>query len=173
MFKPGDIVELADEYRAHALGIYPHLAGALMVSSADNYNIGVGYYLYPTYWFKLVGREEPESARHIPDDSEVREQIPLFDGLFAYFPQALIEVAKWSKVGNDKHNPGEALHWAREKSTDHKNKILRHLLDADKKDSAGFYEAVGMCWRSLALLQTILEEKEGRPYGDNARPSSK
>lgn len=106
--------------------------------------------------------------RVLPDESNVRENYPLYDGLFAYFPAALCEVARWSKVGNDKHNPGEPLHWAREKSTDHENKILRHLLDADKEVEGDFIEAVALAWRSLALCQSLLERR-GWPSGANAR----
>lgn len=105
--------------------------------------------------------------RHLADDDN-RENYPLFDGLLAYFPAALLEVSRWSKVGNDKHNPGEPLHWAREKSTDHENKILRHLLDARQVDKNGFPEAVALAWRALALCQTILEEN-GHPSGVNAQ----
>lgn len=108
--------------------------------------------------------------RVLPDITEIREQYPLWDGLFAYFPAALCEVARWSLEGNNKHNPGEPLHWAREKSTDHKNKILRHLLDADRKVEGEFFEAVGMAWRALAYLQELLE-KDGWPEGENAKRS--
>lgn len=106
--------------------------------------------------------------RHLPDDSKVREQYPLFDGLLAYFPAALLEVARWSKVGGAKYNH-DRLRWVRELSTDHENKILRHLLDARQVDSNGFPEAVALAWRALALCQTILEE-HGRPAGVNAQP---
>lgn len=109
-----------------------------------------------------------EQPRYLPDDSKVREQYPLYDGLFAYFPAALLEVSRWSGVGNAKHNPGEPLHWSREKSTDHENKILRHLLDARQTDEHGFVEAVALAWRALALCQTILEER-GWPEGANAK----
>lgn len=101
-------------------------------------------------------------------DDDKREDYPLFDGVFAYFPAALCEVARWSKVGNNKHNPGEKLHWAREKSTDHENKILRHLLDADKEMDDGFIEATALAWRALALCQTLLE-KRGWAEGANGR----
>lgn len=105
--------------------------------------------------------------RVLPDDNN-REQYPLFDGLLAYFPAALAEVARWSQVGNNKHNPGEPLHWAREKSTDHPNKILRHLMDYDQVEENGFLEAVPLAWRALALAQTELE-KRGWAEGRNGR----
>lgn len=103
--------------------------------------------------------------KRVIDDDAYREEYPLFDGLLAYFPAALCEVARWSKVGNDKHNPGESLHWSREKSTDHQNKIMRHLVDYDQLEHNGFLEAVPLAWRALALLQTELEKlgwAEGR-----------
>ena len=107
------------------------------------------------------------NPRVLADDGN-RESYPLYDGLFAYFPAALCEVARWSMVGNDKHNPGEELHWSREKSTDHQNKILRHLLDYDQTEENGFIEAVPLAWRALALLQTELEKK-GWAEGRNAK----
>lgn len=108
-------------------------------------------------------------SRYLPDETEVREQYPLYDGLFAYFPAALCEVSRWSRVGNIKHNgPDAPLGWAREKSTDHENKILRHLLDADQEVGDGFIEAVALAWRALALCQTLLE-KRGWPEGANAK----
>lgn len=120
----------------------------------------------------VVAKEQ----RVLPDSGGIREQYPLFDGLMAYFPAALCEVARWSIVGNAKHNPGEPLHWAREKSTDHENKIMRHLLDARAVDKDGFVEAVALAWRALALCQTILEERgwaEGKNGKWNAKEKTK
>ena len=108
-----------------------------------------------------------DSSRVLADDDK-RENYPLWDGLFAYFPAALCEVSRWSRSGNDKHNPGEELHWSREKSTDHGNKILRHLLDADKEMGDGFIEATALAWRALALCQTLLE-KRGWAEGANGK----
>ena len=105
--------------------------------------------------------------RQLPDDSSVREHYPLFGGLFAYFPAALLEVSRWSKGGGAKYNKAK-LRWVREESTDHENKILRHLLDARQVDEHGFVEAVALAWRALALCQTILEE-HGWAEGVNAR----
>ncbi len=102
--------------------------------------------------------------RVLADDSR-REEYPLADGLLFYFPAALLEVSRWSRVGNLKHNGDSHLHWAREKSTDHPNKILRHLMDYDKVEQNGFLEAVPLAWRALALCQTELEKlgwAEGR-----------
>lgn len=112
--------------------------------------------------------KEQTASRYLPDDDAQRKDYPLFDGLFAYFPNTLCEVARWSKAGNEQHNPGEELHWAKDKSTDHKNKIMRHLLDAEQVNSQGFYEAVGMAWRALALCEEILVAS-GKPWGPNVK----
>jgi len=82
-----------------------------------------------------------------------------------YFPLAIAAVARLSQIGNDKHNPGEPLHWARDKSTDHGDCIVRHQLDFDQIDSdTGEYHAVAVAWRALAQLQ-LLEEKK---YDNNS-----
>lgn len=107
----------------------------------------------------------------LPDDGALREQYPLYDGLFAYFPAALLEVSRWSRVGGKKHQGDGPLRWVRELSTDHENKILRHLLDARQVDKDGFVEAVALAWRALALCQTILEER-GWASGERAQWAS-
>lgn len=88
-----------------------------------------------------------------------RDDYPLFTGLLAYFPHALSEVARCSKVGNDQHNPGEPLHWARHKSTAHADKIMRHLRDSlfEPLDDDGVLHVVKVAWRALALAEEALE----------------
>lgn len=63
----------------------------------------------------------------LPTDTVERNKLPMCDGLLDYFPLALAAVSHVSKVGNDQHNPGQPMHWARGKSTDHANKIIKHL----------------------------------------------
>jgi hypothetical protein len=87
-----------------------------------------------------------------------RKDAPLFSGCLNYFPDALMEVARLSKVGNDQHNPGEPLHWARDKSTDESDAIARHLLDIGTIDNDGQRHATKLAWRALALLQKELEQ---------------
>jgi len=69
----------------------------------------------------------------------------------------MAEIARVSKAGNDQHNPGEPLHWAREKSTDHADCIVRHLLERGKPDVDGQRHSAKLAWRALALLETELE----------------
>ena len=104
----------------------------------------------------------------LPLDSQERKDTPIVRGCLDYFPAALAEVARLSKYGNDKHNPGEDLHHAREKSTDHADCIVRHLLERGTPDPSGFSHTVMVAWRALALLQEELEAA-GAPLARGAR----
>jgi hypothetical protein len=104
----------------------------------------------------------------LPSDSAARKDIPLASGLLDYFPAALAAVAELSRVGNEKHNPGEPLHWARAKSSDHADCIMRHLIERGAIDTDGMSHSVKIAWRALALLQEELEA-QGAPPGRGAR----
>ena len=93
-----------------------------------------------------------------PHNSAGRKNLPIAEGVLDYFPDAIAYVAFVSKVGNDKHNPGQKMHWAREKSTDHRNCVARHLTESGTYDSEGVLAEGSMAWRSLAVLQLKLEE---------------
>lgn len=88
-----------------------------------------------------------------------RKAVPLCTSVLDYFPDALIEVAKVSVEGNKQHNPGEPLHWAKEKSTDHADCIMRHLVDRGRFDSDGTRHSAKLAWRALALLQIEIEQE--------------
>ena len=103
----------------------------------------------------------------LPADAAERKAIPLAEGLLYYFPNALAEVARVSKRGNDQHNPGQPLHWALEKSTDHADCVMRHLVDAGTLDKDGMRHTAKVAWRALALLETELLA-EGAAPGRNA-----
>lgn len=95
-------------------------------------------------------------------DSQARKNKPVFSGVLMYFPDALLAVAEHSKKGNDKHNPGQPMHWAKDKSKDHADCIARHLIDIGPNWDALDPEtqslhAQALAWRALALLQTVLE----------------
>lgn len=94
----------------------------------------------------------------LPADSRARKDTPVYSGCLAYFPLAVAEVAKLSKTGNDKHNPGEPLHWSRDKSNDDKDCIARHLLEVGTIDADdGHRHSTKLAWRALANLQRELE----------------
>lgn len=86
-----------------------------------------------------------------------RKQRPVFSGVLKYFPDALLEVAYTSWIGNEQHNPGEALHWAKEKSTDEADALIRHLMEAGTIDTDGVRHSAKVAWRALALLQREIE----------------
>lgn len=98
-----------------------------------------------------------EKQMILPTDPQARKGMPITTGVLDYFPLALAEVAVVSKAGNDQHNAGQPLHWAKDKSTDHADCIARHLIDRGARDSDGMRHAAKLCWRALALLETQLE----------------
>lgn len=102
----------------------------------------------------------------LPADPAERKGLPITTGVIDYFPRALAEVARVSKAGNDQHNPGQPLHWSKDKSTDHADCIPRHLIDRFTRDADGQRHAAKMAWRSLAFLETLLEDEE---TGERAR----
>jgi hypothetical protein len=91
-------------------------------------------------------------------DKQARKEMPIARGLFDYFPDACAYVAHVSYKANEQHNPGEPMHWAREKSTDHADCIARHLIERGGIDDDGLRHAGKLAWRALALLQLELEE---------------
>lgn len=105
----------------------------------------------------------------LPQDSAARKTIPMARGVLDYFPAALAAVAELSRAGNDKHNPGQDLHHARGKSSDHADCILRHLTDRGTLDPEdGLRHSTKVAWRALALLQEELEAA-GAPLARGAR----
>ena len=105
----------------------------------------------------------------MPVDSKERKNVPLVTGVLDYFPAALAAVARLSKFGNDKHNPNEPLHWARNKSADHADCIGRHLVDRGVIDpETGMSHTVEVAWRALAMLQ-LEEEERGAPKARGAQ----
>lgn len=116
----------------------------------------------------------------LPTDSAERKNYPMLRGCLNYFPAALAGVSNISKLGNDKHNPGQPLHHARGKSMDHGDCILRHLTDTENllaafnrydelvKQEDILVEANQLAWRTLAYVQE-LHEKFGSPLAPGAK----
>lgn len=99
-----------------------------------------------------------------PTDAKARKALPLFSGVLRYFPDALLAVAEVSRIGNDQHNPGQPLHWAKEKSRDEADALARHLLDAGTVDTDGVRHSAKVAWRALALLQREIDRENGYDY---------
>ena len=101
----------------------------------------------------------------LPKSSKERKQIPIYSGLLKYFPDACAAVAHVSFVGNEQHNPGESLHWAKEKSNDHVDCIGRHLTDhasGERFDPDGERILAKVAWRALAALQIEIEQESNQ-----------
>jgi hypothetical protein len=100
----------------------------------------------------------------LPQDSQLRKEFPVVTGVLDYFPEAIATVAFVSYAGNQKHNPGEPLHWSRDKSADQDDCIGRHTLErggfdmmtVNGRDVKVRHSAL-RAWRALAALQLELE----------------
>ena len=93
----------------------------------------------------------------LPTDSKERKNIPIYTGNLVYFALAHAAIAECSFIGNEKHNPGERLHWSN-KSKDHLDCLVRHLLQAGEIDTDGVRHSTKVAWRALAALQIELEK---------------
>ena len=100
----------------------------------------------------------------LSSDAKTRKGMPIYSGFVKYFPHAMAAVAELSRIGNDQHNPGQPLHWAKEKSTDQEDCILRHLVDyaADPyhRDPDGVHPLVKVAWRAMAALESAHDRGE-------------
>lgn len=113
------------------------------------------------------------------NDYDGRKAIQIFEGTLMYFPKALAAVAAVSYAGNEQHNKGQPLHWARGKSMDQYNTALRHLMDhrmgggradpaapenngwvMEPKDTDGVRHLAKAAWRVLAALELSIEDEE-------------
>jgi hypothetical protein len=109
----------------------------------------------------------------LPTDAKERKGLPVTTGVLDYFPDAIAYVAHVSKVGNDQHNPGQPLHWAKDKSTDHADCIGRHLIERGTVDASdGVRHSGKLAWRALALLQTEIDRERAPKTltGEPGRP---
>lgn len=107
----------------------------------------------------------------IPDDNAGRKAIPVCTGVLDYFPSALLEVAKVSQAGNDQHNPGQPLHWARGKSMNQSDTMLRHYMQRGTIDTDNVRHLAKAAWRVLAELQLEMEAA-GYPIARGAKEAS-
>ncbi len=101
----------------------------------------------------------------LPTDDKARKALPIFRGPLMYFPDALLALAAVCKAGNDQHNPGEPLRWAREKSTEQMDTALRHMMDhgmGNVTDTDGMYHLAKAAWRLLAELQLTIEKDRSK-----------
>lgn len=98
----------------------------------------------------------PTRATILPIGAE-RKYYPIATGVLDYFPDAIALISNVSFIGNEQHNPGQALHWARGKSTDESDTLLRHFLQRGTIDADGIRHSAKLAWRALAMLQKEIE----------------
>ena len=99
----------------------------------------------------------PTRATTLPAGAAERKQYPVASGVLDYFPDAIVAISNLSQRGNDQHNPGQPLHWDREKSGDEPDTMIRHFLQRGTMDTDGARHTVKMAWRALAILQKEIE----------------
>lgn len=104
----------------------------------------------------------PTRATTFPDDAQGRKEHPVASGVLDYFPDAIVAVSHVSFVGNEQHNPGQPLHWARGKSGDESDAMMRHYLQRGTLDSDGVRHSAKMVWRALAFLQKEIEAERAK-----------
>jgi hypothetical protein len=91
----------------------------------------------------------------------MRKDTPICTGMLDYFPRSAAYVSRISVIGNDKHNPGEKLHWAEGKSADQPDCIVRHVIERGTFDpDDGALHDGKLAWRALANLETELKRRE-------------
>jgi hypothetical protein len=134
-----DLHRLADDGCPHHLDpYYDHYNGEAVPAVVQKSNHGV----------------------HLPTDAKARKAVPLCTGVLDYFPKALAAIAEVSRIGNDQHNPGQPLHWAKGKSTDHADCALRHFAERGTIDTDGGRHTAKAGWRVLAELEMEIEAEE-------------
>lgn len=108
----------------------------------------------------------------LPTASDARNALPIWDGLIAYFPDVWAEIAKVSVEGAKQHHLPK-LGWDTHVSTDHRNKVLRHMLDdaaGSVIDTDGCYHLAKAVWRLCAQLQLRCWERAGKDEHGRIRP---
>lgn len=96
----------------------------------------------------------------LPTDAAERKRLQLYTFMFRYFPDAWLAVVDVARAGNDQHNPGEPMHWAREKSKDQMNAAFNHIFDYGlgmRRDTDSCYHLAKSIWRLMAQLQLDIE----------------
>lgn len=94
----------------------------------------------------------------LPTNAEQRKAIPVYEGFIKYFPDAIAAIAQCSARANAQHSgPDAPVQWVKSTSTDEKDALMRHLIDAQfgARDSEGVLHMVKVAWRALANLQRM------------------
>lgn len=147
--------EYTGEFKDHLIETLPKTTSSHLSTGV---NIDTGDIVYGGQTFK------PTPKSPLSTDAAERKRTPVWSGFVKYFPRAIVAIAKVSFAGNEQHNPGQPLHWAKEKSKDHLDTAFRHLIDHlfNPVDTDGQLHLAKAGWRINAALETYLEEQDAR-----------
>lgn len=112
---------------------------------------------------KMFKTRHPVSG--IPTDDAERKRYQAWTFLVEYFPDTFLAVVEVAIAGNEQHNPGQPLHWARGKSKDQLNSGFKHLFEYGrgvKRDTDGQYHLAKAIWRLSAQLQLDIEAERNQ-----------
>lgn len=110
----------------------------------------------------------------LPTEDVKRKRLQMWTYLLEYFPDAFLAEVEVSVAGNEQHNPGQRLHWARGKSMDQMNTAFRHMWDYGrgvKKDTDGQWHLAKARWRLGAQLQLDIEEERATMNALTTKPA--
>lgn len=101
-------------------------------------------------------------AKPVADKTGKAAKVPMWQGVFAYFSQALLAVGVISKFGSVKHNEGKfPTAWKEYPATTYADANARHILAEGKSGlydlESGYLHAAHAAWNALARLELLLE----------------
>lgn len=96
-------------------------------------------------------------------DAKKRKAAPVWGGLLRYFPKACMAVAALSLKANEQHGH-DVMHWDRDKSDDHEDSCVRHMMEAGTIDTDNVRHVVKAAWRALAAAEIELEKAEAEKH---------
>lgn len=93
-------------------------------------------------------------TKRLADMSDVERKAVKLAAILEAFPDAFVEIALVAAEGQRQHG---TTGWDKTKSTDHKNCLLRHLVQAGTLDKDGRRHSGKVAWRAFAALQIEIE----------------
>lgn len=96
-------------------------------------------------------------------DKQKAAKVPMWEGVFAYFSNALHAIGAISKFGATKHNEGKMpTKWRDYPEPVYANALARHITDENKTgdlydSESNMLHAGHEAWNALARLEKLLE----------------
>src|SRR5688500_16586782 len=97
-----------------------------------------------------------------PQSPSERKGVPLYTGVYRYFPAALSGIARCSVAGSKQHHGTDELFHDRSKSADEADAMLRHLAESefgDGYDTDAVLHIDKFAWRALSIAQKYHEAR--------------